>query len=108
MCPGCIFPSEITVSVLRLADNVLLMTILEPHSVQAAEIFDCRLNCSRSLQLIHPGELSVRMAVNQEDQSPTSQPVPQGQLGRFRFLVRVRGSSAGRSGLRNQVSNPLR
>ena len=45
-----------------------------------------------ALQLIQPGELSVRMKVDREDQSRASQPVPQGQLDRFHFLVRARRS----------------
>jgi hypothetical protein len=48
------------------------MTILDPYSVQVAEIFDCRLNCSQPLLLIHLGELSVMMAMNREDQLPAS------------------------------------
>jgi hypothetical protein len=44
ICPGCIVPSEITVSVLFFTDNLLLMTVLEPCSVWVAERFDYRLN----------------------------------------------------------------
>src|SRR6267378_6120009 len=83
------------------------MTILKPHSVWAAERFGLQAELQPVDELIHLGVVSARRKLNREDQSPPSQ-APKSQLGRFRCLVRARGSFARRSGLGNRVPNPLR
>ena len=92
---------------LFFTDNLLLMTILKPYSVLVDEGFELQGELQPVAGVIHPGEVSVRRERNREDQSPPRQ-VSKSQLGRFRCLVRARGSFARRSGRGNQGSNPLR